>query len=748
MWLVIPAKNEEARIEVTVREYLAGMSHRDNLVVVVNGSTDDTAQVVQAIARQDRRVKLVIEPKPIGKGGAILRGFELVQEDAHARDVVCYADADGSVRVEDLLRLAAEVDTGELALGSRWLDPRMMVKRQPLSRRIASRTFNRLVRDLLDLDITDTQCAAKAMRVADLPRLMPRITETGFGFDVDLLMAAREAGMDIFESAIPWKDVPGSSVTLRRAAPEMFRELLAIRHKYGQHGTPRPAHPGAPLIDRPIAFPVLVTVQKFVLLAVVAFLIAGALRVPLATALILNAGCIVFYLLANSFKLLLVHRAFESPREVTISAEQIASLDRDQLPIYTILVPVYHEASVLPQVVSGIGKLDYPADKLNVKILLEADDLETIAAAQLLDLPDTFEICRVPDIGPRGKPRACNYGLTRATGKYLVIFDAEDQPEPDQLLKAVWTFQNSDPSVVCLQAKLNYFNRDQNLLTRWFTAEYSTWFDLLLPGLYSMNVAIPLGGTSNHFDTARLRELGAWDAYNVTEDADLGIRLYTAGYSTAVIDSTTYEEANSRPYNWIRQRSRWVKGYLQTYLVHMRKPIRLYRQLGPRAFFVFQLFVGGNVLTLLLNPIYWLLTILWFGIHLHLIQVLFPAPLMYAGMLGLLLGNFVFTFAAMAGCIRRRNYADVKYAALTPIYWIMMSVAAWKGFLQLFYKPFYWEKTIHGHYLFREDVSQAMVESEIQVASRPAPQPEMGSGLSLPTLAGSVPQPKWTPPDG
>jgi cellulose synthase/poly-beta-1,6-N-acetylglucosamine synthase-like glycosyltransferase len=371
-------------------------------------------------------------------------------------------------------------------------------------------------------------------------------------------------------------------------------------------------------------------------------------------------------------------------------------LDHDNLPIYTILVPVYHEASVLPQVVAGIGKLDYPADRLDVKILLEADDIETIQAAQALNLPDTFEICRVPDVGPRGKPRACNYGLNRAKGKYLVIFDAEDQPEPDQLLKAVWAFENSDPSVICLQAKLNYFNRDQNLLTRWFTAEYSTWFDLLLPGLYSLNVAIPLGGTSNHFDTERLRELGAWDAYNVTEDADLGIRLYTAGYTTAVIDSTTYEEANSRPYNWIRQRSRWVKGYLQTYLVHMRRPIRLYRQLGPRAFLVFQLFVGGNVLTLLLNPIYWVLTILWFSIHLHLIQVVFPGPLMYIGMVGLLVGNFVFTFAAMAGCVRRRNYADVKYAALTPIYWTMMSIAAWKGFLQLFYRPFYWEKTVHG----------------------------------------------------
>ncbi|MEA2645640.1 MAG: hypothetical protein QOE92_723, partial [Chloroflexota bacterium] len=612
--------------------------------------------------------------------------------------------------IVDLQRLAADARPGELVVGSRWLDASLQRVPQPFTRRLASRTFNRIVRGLLDLDITDTQCAAKAMRVSDIPHVIGRITATGFSFDVDLLMAAREAGMDIFEEAIPWSDVDGSTVSLRGAVPAMLSEVAAIRRKYrvgvavsAAAALPVLPEPGQPLIDHPIADPVLEGHQKVWILAGLAVLVASLVLAPLTAAIVLNAVLLGFYLVTNLFKLLLLHRSLDKPREIVVSPAQLEELDRDSLPVYTILVPVYGEAAVLPQLVEGINRLDYPAEKLDVKILLEGDDYETINAAQALSVPDHFEFLTVPDVGPRGKPRACNHGLTRARGEFLVIFDAEDRPDPDQLLKSVWTFRHSAPELICLQAKLNYFNRNQNLLTRWFTAEYSTWFDLLLPGLYSLDVAIPLGGTSNHFNTQRLRDIGAWDAYNVTEDADLGLRIYSAGMKTAVLDSTTYEEANSRPYNWIRQRSRWTKGYLQTYLVHMRHPMRLHRQLGTRAFVVFHLFLGGNVFTLLVNPVYWVLTAVWFATHAGVIMSIFPGPILYAGTLGLFLGNFVFMLAAIGGCIKRRNYEDVKWAVLTPAYWVLMSIAAWKGFLQLFYRPFYWEKTIHGHYLYHEE---------------------------------------------
>lgn len=414
--------------------------------------------------------------------------------------------------------------------------------------------------------------------------------------------------------------------------------------------------------------------------------------------LALNVLATMYYLGSSVYKLYLIYKSLTHTLEVSVSDEELAGLDERDLPVYTILVPLYKEVDVISRLVGAIDKLDYPKPKLDVKILLEEDDKETIATLRALNLPAHFKLVIVPDAKPKGKPKACNYGLIHAEGKYVVIFDAEDIPEPDQLKKAVVAFNKADETVACIQAKLNYYNRNQNLLTRWFTAEYSLWFDLFLPGLDADDVPIPLGGTSNHFPTALLQQLGAWDPHNVTEDADLGIRLYKAGLKTAVIDSTTYEEANSQVYNWIRQRSRWVKGYIQTYLVQMRHPIRLWRFIGTRAFFSFNMIIGGTVAAFLLNPIYWVLTALWFITKWALISELYPSVIFYIGSFGLYVGNFIFMYLNVAGCLRRKYYDMVKYALLTPIYWALMSIAAWKGFLQLFYKPSYWEKTTHGLY--------------------------------------------------
>jgi hypothetical protein len=247
---------------------------------------------------------------------------------------------------------------------------------------------------------------------------------------------------------------------------------------------------------------------------------------PMATVILAAALTTIFYVAFSIFKLLLVHRALTGAREIETSSADLAALDDRELPIYTILVPVYRETEVLPILIRAIGQLDYPRAKLDVKILLEEDDHETIAVARASDLPSHFKLVVVPGGTPKGKPRACNYGLIRAQGEYVVIYDAEDIPEPDQLKKAIVAFRKGGDRLACVQAKLNYFNRDQNLLTRWFTTEYSAWFDLLLPGLAASDAPIPLGGTSNHFRAERLRQLGAWDPYNVTEDADLGVRLY------------------------------------------------------------------------------------------------------------------------------------------------------------------------------------------------------------------------------
>jgi cellulose synthase/poly-beta-1,6-N-acetylglucosamine synthase-like glycosyltransferase len=400
----------------------------------------------------------------------------------------------------------------------------------------------------------------------------------------------------------------------------------------------------------------------------------------------------------SAYKLYLVMRALRHKLEIETTQAEIAALEDRDLPKYTILVPLYREAAVLPTLVEGIESLDYPKVKLDVRLLLEHDDHETIAAARKANLPSYFTLVVVPNSSPKGKPKACNYGMIQARGEYVVIYDAEDLPEPDQLKKAVIAFRKSTSRVGCLQAKLNFYNPRQNLLTRWFTLEYSTWFDFVLPGLDASGAPIPLGGTSNHFTMECLNDLGAWDPYNVTEDADVGIRMYRAGWQTAVIDSTTYEEANPHLRNWIRQRSRWVKGYIQTYLVHMRHPLQLWREIGTKAFLSFQLVVGGTFLTLLMNPLFWALTLAWFATHSSVIENVFPAPVFYMGSLALFLGNFTFVYLSLAGCLQRGYFDMALYALLSPIYWVLMSVAAWKGLIQLLRDPSYWEKTTHGLY--------------------------------------------------
>lgn len=413
------------------------------------------------------------------------------------------------------------------------------------------------------------------------------------------------------------------------------------------------------------------------------------------TLIVIFALVSVFYLLTSLYKLLASFSALEHRYLLETTPEDLAAMDERALPIYTILVPLFKEAAVIPYLVEGINSLDYPKTKLDVRLLCEEDDDETISAILAMDLPPHFRPIVVPTSQPQTKPKACNYGLLGAKGEYVVIYDAEDRPDPSQLKKAVLMFENVDESIVCIQAKLNFFNQDTNFLTRWFSIEYAMLFDLVLPGLDACKDPIPLGGTSNHIKLDQLVEVGGWDPYNVTEDADLGIRLHQAGYRTTMMDSTTYEEANTEVGSWVRQRSRWIKGYIQTWLVYMRNPFRLMKNLGFRGFVSFQLLIGGTFI-FLINPIFWFLTTLFALTQAGFIQELFPGWVYYVAAALLFMGNFVFMYLGLAASVRRGDDSLAAYALFLPFYWCLMSVAAWKGFIQLFTNPFYWEKTEHG----------------------------------------------------
>lgn len=369
--------------------------------------------------------------------------------------------------------------------------------------------------------------------------------------------------------------------------------------------------------------------------------------------------------------------------------------DRD-LPRYTVLVPVYREANIVARLMENLGALDYPVDRLEVLVLVEEDDDETRQAVLGAHPPAHVRVVVVPDGQPRTKPRACNVGLLLATGDMLVIYDAEDRPEPDQLKKAVAAFRRGSRRLVCVQAALNYFNADQNILTRMFTLEYSYWFDYMLPGLEYGTLPIPLGGTSNHFRTDRLRELRGWDPFNVTEDADLGIRAAAQGMTVGVIGSTTFEEANSQYANFVRQRSRWIKGYMQTTLVHLRHPVQLVRVAGLRQMLSVIFLVAGTPVTFLAVPPLYAVFIASVLLGPGEMSVLFPGWALWLALFNLGVGSSLMIYVSMMGAFKRSQFELVPWALLNPLYWVLHALAAYKALWQLFIRPHYWEKTDHG----------------------------------------------------
>ncbi|MFT4229090.1 MAG: glycosyltransferase [Microbacterium sp.] len=441
---------------------------------------------------------------------------------------------------------------------------------------------------------------------------------------------------------------------------------------------------------------VLSTRQKVVAAVLVLILVVAGVMWPLPTVMALVGVASVVFLASTLFKFAVALRGSRYDLVDHVTPEEVAALADDDLPMYTVLVPVFREARVVGRLVENLGRLDYPADKLEVVILVEEEDDETRDALAVSEPPENFIVLTVPKGAPQTKPRACNAGLQVARGEYLVIYDAEDAPEPDQLKKTVIAFARADPSTVVMQAALNYFNARENVLTRMFALEYSYWFDYMLAGLDVADLPIPLGGTSNHFRTAALHELGGWDPYNVTEDADLGIRASALGYRVGVVNSTTMEEATSRTGIFIGQRSRWIKGYMQTALVHARQPLKLIRTIGLRRFGAFALLIGGTPLTFLGVIPFTALTIVSFFIPWADFSVAFPPLVFWLCLVNFLIGNGLMVYLNMMGPYKRGTFWLVAWALLNPVYWLLHSVASYKALWQLITKPHYWQKTEHG----------------------------------------------------
>ncbi|MCH9807622.1 MAG: glycosyltransferase [Alphaproteobacteria bacterium] len=379
--------------------------------------------------------------------------------------------------------------------------------------------------------------------------------------------------------------------------------------------------------------------------------------------------------------------------------QQPAADPIEGLPRYAILVPLYNEAAVVCQLLEALGRLDYPKRRLQISLIVEYDDVETRNAIASSGLAENMRVVVVPPGAPRTKPRALNFALADAVGEYVVVYDAEDLPEPDQLKRAIEVFKAGPPQIGCVQARLDLYNSDRNFFTRQFTIEYNALFDAILPALERLGLPIPLGGTSNHFPREVLDRVGGWDAYNVTEDADLGIRLARLGYSVKTLQSTTWEEAPESFAVWKGQRTRWLKGWMQTYLVLMRNPLGLWRDLGGYRFLGIQVLMGGMIFSALVHP--------WFYIALLVLVIshggvpdaaaLFGSGwLMPLGLFNLVAG-YVSAMALGAVAVSSRNRLNLAPGVIVmPVYWLMISFAAYRALWQLAVAPFFWEKTPHA----------------------------------------------------
>lgn len=711
--VIIPTWNEEGNIRRLIERFDKTFKTHEigyELIFIDDHSTDHTQKMIKKYSLRFP-VKLYIKKGKQGKAYSILEGFDYAKYSLTA-----IIDADLQYPPEVIPRMIKKIERGlDVVVAKRTHHQTGFV------RNLISRFFHLFFAKQLHGFSVDVQSGLKVFRSEIVKRF--GLNPSPWTFDLEFLLKAKNAGYKIGGEEIIFSkrfygkskvnilktsfEIGLSSLRLKFTPPQVIPLLpeKAKREGQGFHYKGAIYKTFTDLSQEQSALFRMNHEQKIILFSIFFLVLTSFLINWHFTVISLVTIFTVIYFSDLLFNFYLIYRSLAIIPEVQIKDREIGK-ERDW-PKYTILCPLYKEWEVVPQFVTAMSNLDYPKNNLQIMLLLESDDWETIAKVKSFDLPYYFQTVIVPDSYPKTKPKACNYGLRFATGELCVIYDAEDIPDPDQLKKVVRAFEKVSSDISCIQAKLNFYNPHQNILTRVFTGEYSLWFDLILPGLQSLSAPIPLGGTSNHFRTKDLQKLQGWDPFNVTEDCDLGIRLTKMGSHTAIVNSNTMEEANSSFINWFPQRIRWIKGYIQTYLVHMRSPKHFIKGAGLGNFLIFQITVGGKILSMFINPFMWITTAIYFifrPIAGNLIESFFLTPIFYMAVLSLIFGNFLYLYNYMIGCIKKGHFDLVKYSYLVPVYWIAMSIAAWIALFKIIHKPHYWAKTPHGLHLNNKKV--------------------------------------------
>ncbi|WP_439522431.1 glycosyltransferase family 2 protein [Marivita sp.] len=403
----------------------------------------------------------------------------------------------------------------------------------------------------------------------------------------------------------------------------------------------------------------------------------------------ITAVAVTNLLACQLFKIAVFFAGYKKPPEKPVHVPLA------EKPVVSLMVPLFNEAAIAHELVQRLSRLTYPKSLLDVILVLEAGDTTTRQMIEAISLPGWMRVVRVPEGHLKTKPRALNFALGHTRGDIIGILDAEDAPATDQIERVVEAFHMAPVEVACVQGILDFYNTRSNWISRCFTIEYATWFRIVLAGAARLGFPIPLGGTTVYLKRAALTHVGGWDAHNVTEDADLGVRLGRFGYRTILIPTVTREEANNRIVPWIKQRSRWLKGYIITYLVHMRRPLRLLRDLGPRKFLGFQFFFLTTILQFTLAPALWSFWLVCFGLSTPFLDV-FPAE-WTKGLLALfLLTELISLLIGFVAVGRTQHEKLMQWVPMMFFYFPMGVFAVYKAWSELIFKPFYWDKTQHG----------------------------------------------------
>lgn len=430
-------------------------------------------------------------------------------------------------------------------------------------------------------------------------------------------------------------------------------------------------------------------------IATITALVAFALVSPRGTFLLLCAFAFSAVVVNTLLKLAAAAASLPVFRRQRLAFRSARPMARHRLPIVSILVPLFCETAIAGNLMRRLSRLNYPRELLDICLIVEEDDWQTRKVLSGAERPAFMRVVSVPGGTLKTKPRALNFALDFCRGSIIGVYDAEDAPEPDQIHNVVRHFREAGPDVACLQGVLDFYNSRSNWLARCFTIEYASWFRVILPGFERLGFVIPLGGTTLFLRRDALEEIGGWDAHNVTEDADLGVRLARRGYRTELIRTVTEEEANCRLWPWVRQRSRWLKGYVITWAVHMRHPLKLLRELGLWRFAGVQVLFLGTLTQFLLAPVLWTFWALPLGLA-HPFAALLTHGQLIAMTVTFLVAEAVTLGIGLYATAGQRHRWLWPWVVTLQLYFPLATLACLKGLWELALRPFYWDKTEHG----------------------------------------------------